>query len=86
MTDFPGYKIHPLEKQIHAIEIISDKPVVAITLNHEKLSERDIIKEIDKIKKKVKLPVFDLLRNDADELSQLVLSEIRSKNNRKKIR
>jgi uncharacterized NAD-dependent epimerase/dehydratase family protein len=32
---FPGYQIHTLKKQIEAIEIISDKPVIAITINHE---------------------------------------------------
>ena len=39
---FPGYPIHSLEKQIQAIELLSEKPVVAITVNHEGLSPGDI--------------------------------------------
>ncbi len=37
---FPGYPLHPLGQQIQAIEMISGKPVVAITVNHENLSTR----------------------------------------------
>ncbi|RMF91116.1 MAG: DUF1611 domain-containing protein, partial [Nitrospinota bacterium] len=36
---FPGYPLHPLDKQIQAIELLSGKPVIAITINHEHLSE-----------------------------------------------
>jgi uncharacterized NAD-dependent epimerase/dehydratase family protein len=32
---FPGYPMHPLPHQIKAIELISGKKVVAITVNHE---------------------------------------------------
>ena len=35
---FPGYQIHPLSRQIRAVQIISDCPVVAITINHEGLT------------------------------------------------
>jgi uncharacterized NAD-dependent epimerase/dehydratase family protein len=34
---FPGYPLHPLETQIQAIEFLSGKPVVAVTVNSEKL-------------------------------------------------
>jgi uncharacterized NAD-dependent epimerase/dehydratase family protein len=34
---FPGYRIQPLGRQIEAIELISGRPVVALTLNHEDL-------------------------------------------------
>ena len=34
---FQGYPIHPLERQIQAIELLSDRPVVAVTVNHENL-------------------------------------------------
>jgi uncharacterized NAD-dependent epimerase/dehydratase family protein len=32
---FPGYAIQPLRQQVQAIELLSGKPVVAITINHE---------------------------------------------------
>ncbi len=39
---FPGYPLHPLQKQIDAIEMLSGIPVVAVTLNHENLKRADI--------------------------------------------
>jgi uncharacterized NAD-dependent epimerase/dehydratase family protein len=75
---FPGYKIQPLKKQIQAIEVISDKQVIAITVNHENLKKDKIAIEIKKIQDTVKLPAFDLLLNSADELSQLILSKMKN--------
>ncbi|MEZ4321595.1 MAG: DUF1611 domain-containing protein [Myxococcota bacterium] len=40
---FPGYPIQPIEQQIQAIEFLSNRPVVAITVNHEGLSDRAAI-------------------------------------------
>ena len=34
---FPGYPMHPLPRQIQAVELVSGKPVVAVTLNHENI-------------------------------------------------
>lgn len=39
---FPGYPLHPLKKQIQVIELLSDKPVIAVTLNHENLKKSEI--------------------------------------------
>jgi uncharacterized NAD-dependent epimerase/dehydratase family protein len=75
---FTGYRIHPLKKQVQAIEVISDKPVIAITLNHENLKKGEIAAEIQKIKDSVNLPAFDLLLESADELCQLILSNMKS--------
>jgi uncharacterized NAD-dependent epimerase/dehydratase family protein len=80
---FPGYMIHPLKKQIQAIELISDKPVIAITINHEDMPENDIEKEIEKIRKEVNIPAFDVLLNEPDELNQLILSQLKEKNKKK---
>jgi len=44
---FPGFPIHPIRTQIQALELISGKSVVAITLNHEgvETGELDEIRE-----------------------------------------
>lgn len=34
---FPGFPMHPLPRQIQVAELVSDRPVVAVTLNHEGL-------------------------------------------------
>jgi uncharacterized NAD-dependent epimerase/dehydratase family protein len=75
---FPGYVIHPIEKQIQAIEVISDKPVIAIAINHEDLNKNEIKTEIKKLKTTLNLPAFDLLLDGGDDLSQLVLSKIKN--------
>jgi uncharacterized NAD-dependent epimerase/dehydratase family protein len=57
--DFPKYPIHPLKKQIAAMELISGKPVVAITLNRQDIP----LAELDQVKKEVEkecgLPCYD---------------------------
>jgi uncharacterized NAD-dependent epimerase/dehydratase family protein len=75
---FPGYQIHTLKKQIEAIEIISDKPVIAITINHENLTESEVLAEIMKIENALHLPAFDILLDNADALCQSILSHIKS--------
>jgi len=63
---FPGYPIHPLTKQIQAIELISGKPVVAICINHENLERTEIQGVCETVKKETGLPTFDVLLNGAD--------------------
>ena len=58
---FPGYPIEPLAKQIQAIEFISGKPVVAITLNHEGMAKADIPAMCQAIKQVAGIPAFDVL-------------------------
>lgn len=74
---FPGYKIHPLKKQIEAIELISGKKVLAITINHEKMEMAEIPAVCSSILKKTGLPAFDVLVNGADELVQMLLPHIK---------
>ena len=40
---FPGYPLHDIEHQIQALTLLSGKPVVAITVNHEGLEDEDAI-------------------------------------------
>ncbi len=74
---FPGYRLHPLDHQIRAVEIISGKKVSAITLNHEHMNRSEIQAECLKIEKETGIPVFDVLECGADELIQRILPHIR---------
>ncbi len=65
---FPGYPIHPLEKQIHAIEIISGKPVVAITINHENLTPEETEQTRRKIEQDFGISVVDVLQSGASKI------------------
>lgn len=58
---FPGYTLHPLDKQIAAIECLADRPVVAVTLNHENMTRQEVEASSSKISEELGLPVCDPL-------------------------
>jgi uncharacterized NAD-dependent epimerase/dehydratase family protein len=62
---FPGYPLHPLEKQIQAIELLFGKPVVAITINHEDMDKEDVTAVCEEITKQTGLPACDVLLSGA---------------------
>lgn len=69
---FPGYPIHPLERQIRAIEVVSDRPVVAIAVNHEGLDADRITEVCEEITRETGLPAFDVLLGGAGGLAGIV--------------
>jgi uncharacterized NAD-dependent epimerase/dehydratase family protein len=70
---FPGYPLHPLERQIAAIEMISDRPVVAVTLNHEGLSPEEVPAAAAEIRRRTGLPVCDPLLDGMDSVLPAIL-------------
>jgi len=75
---FPGHVLHPLERQIEAIELISGRPVVAVTLNHEGLANDAIDAACAEITAGTGLPAFDVLRDGAGGLSEVVSAHLRT--------
>jgi uncharacterized NAD-dependent epimerase/dehydratase family protein len=69
---FPGHRLHPLATQIQAVELVSGRPVVAITLNHEELDPDAIDGVCADIARDTGLPVFDVLRDGADGLVEVI--------------
>ncbi len=65
---FPGYPLHPLDKQIQAIELLSGKPVVAITINHETLDKKEIPLVCQEITRATGLPACDVLLDGAEKI------------------
>lgn len=76
---FPGYPIHPLQRQIQAIDVISGRPVVAIAVNHENLSADETIAACQTIRSQTGLPAMDVLREGAGTLADVVLAHSREK-------
>jgi uncharacterized NAD-dependent epimerase/dehydratase family protein len=76
---FPGYPIQPLDIQIKALEIISEKPVVAVTINHEDLSRDRIPSICREIEQQTGRPTADVLFQSADKIIQTLLSSYRAK-------
>ena len=70
---FPGYLLHPLGKQIEAIEMISGKPVVAITVNHEGIAAAEVPAVCQSILEETGLPACDVLLDGADTIVKALL-------------
>jgi len=65
---FPGYRIQPIGRQIEAVELISGKPVIAVTVNHEDLDEDGVAESCEWIEETTGLPAFDVLGHGPGEL------------------
>jgi uncharacterized NAD-dependent epimerase/dehydratase family protein len=74
---FPGYKMHSLQEQINAIQVISGKEVIAITVNHEGMKKDEILDACKRITLETKLPAFDVLEYGATELVAILLEKIK---------
>lgn len=73
---FPGYPMHPLVVQIAAIELISNRSVAAITVNHEGLSRGEISDACEQIYAETGLPTFDVLEEGAQGLAKMLAREL----------
>jgi len=69
---FPGYALHPLDRQIQAVELISGRPVVAVTVNHEGLGPDEIGPACAEIERATGLPAVDVLVEGAGRLVQVL--------------
>ena len=69
---FPGFPLHDLPTQIQAVELISGRPVVAVTVNHENLDDAGIDTACAVITAETGLPAFDVLRDGADALAAVL--------------
>ena len=63
---FPGYALHPLAHQIEAIQLLSGRPVVAVTINHENLTAAEIDPACAVIREETALPACDPLRHGVE--------------------
>ncbi len=69
---FPGYQLHPLTQQIKVMELLSAKPVVAVTVNHENIRKEDVPAVCEQINQETQLPTFDVLLEGANGLAGVV--------------
>ncbi len=69
---FPGCPLHPLERQVEALELVSGRPVVAVTLNHEGLDRAATADAAREIEARTGLPTVDPLFEGPDRLVGVV--------------
>lgn len=65
---FPGYPVHPLDRQLRAIELISDRPVVAVAVNSEGLDAAGVERACRQIAEETGLPAVEPLRHGVGAL------------------
>ncbi len=75
---FPGFALHSLEEQIRAIEIISGKKVIAITLNHEHMTDDEILSEEERLTREFGIPAVDILKSGPGKLLMTIGPLIRN--------
>jgi len=74
---FPGYPLQPLARQIQVIELLSGKPVVALAINHENLSDDQIPLICETTKQAIGLPAFDVLRDGPESLVKILIPHLK---------
>jgi uncharacterized NAD-dependent epimerase/dehydratase family protein len=73
---FPDFPLHPLAKQIAAIEMISDRPVVALAINTEDLASGEVDIVCQRIEKETGLPVVAPLKHGAKRIVDHLLARM----------
>jgi uncharacterized NAD-dependent epimerase/dehydratase family protein len=74
---FPQYKIEPLQQHIKAVECISGKQVLAVTINHEGMTADEIPYECLEITTQTGIPAFDVLWEGAERLIEVIIPQIK---------
>lgn len=74
LGDFPFMKMPTVESEIALIENFSDTKVIAITLNHENMTEHEIDNTIREYEQTLDLPVSDVLTTGYDKIIDPIIA------------
>ena len=66
--DFPGIPMPTLESEIELIELISGANVIALTLNHEDMTDMELENTVMKYENKYELPTMDILKHGCGKI------------------
>ncbi len=70
--DFPTIPMPTLETEIELNEVFSKSKVIAITINHEDMTEDELENIIAEYEEKYKLPVTDILKYGTDKIIEKI--------------
>jgi uncharacterized NAD-dependent epimerase/dehydratase family protein len=73
---FPGYALDPIDRQIKAIEFVSGRPVIAVTINHENMRREEVPAAAEEIERLTGLPAFDVLLQGGEGLAKVVIEHM----------
>jgi uncharacterized NAD-dependent epimerase/dehydratase family protein len=83
---FNKYYIPSLRRFILILEKLSDKKVIAITLNHEKIRDAELTQVEEEIEHRFRIPAADLLRDGPDKVVNAILHSFPSLKNKVHVR
>lgn len=66
--DFPNIPMPTIDSEIELIEVFSRAKVIAITINHEGMTEPEIDEKVLEYEAKYKLPVTDVLKHGSEKI------------------
>ena len=66
--DYPNIPMPTLESEIELAEVFSRSKVIAITLNHEDMTDEEIKETITEYEKRYQLPTTDVLKYGCEKL------------------
>jgi uncharacterized NAD-dependent epimerase/dehydratase family protein len=66
--DFPGILMPTLESEIELAEIISGSKVIALTLNHEDMTDKEIDETVVEYESTYGLPTMDVLKHGCEKI------------------
>ena len=73
LGDFPFVKMPSVQSEIELIENFSPAKVIAITLNHEKMTDQELKQTILEYERTFHLPVSDVLKTDYNKILDSVI-------------
>ncbi len=74
LDGFPEYPMPDPERVIRIAELLTEKPLLAIGLNREKMDSRDIKEAKERLEKKFEVPVVEPLSDGVDEIVDAMLN------------
>lgn len=72
---FPGYELAGVEREKEIIELLSGRPVVAITINHEDMKPEEVTATVARYQKQYGVTVADPLLHGVDEIVAALASK-----------
>jgi uncharacterized NAD-dependent epimerase/dehydratase family protein len=70
---FPDFPIAPLEREIQVIELLSNRRVIALTLNHENMTDADIEATAQQYENEYGIPCCDVLKHGPAKVVSKIL-------------
>lgn len=77
---FDNYPISSLEREIQILELLAQKPVIALTINHESMTEAEVRSTIADYESRYVIPTTDVLLDGCDKLVSRIRNLLENKN------